>query len=180
MKNRTEQELNNIASSWEMRDGVLLWKRNANGGKKVGDPVGLATLKNGHQNCFLTFSKKLSGYSVGQIAWFLYTGKWPDGEVDHKDCNPKNNLFENLRVASRSEQCMNRISGRKGRANKGVYKRDYGNKWSAQIWVNKRCVNLGTFDSEDEAVEVRELATTMLHGDFSNKMSYASAFKERT
>ena len=158
---------------------MLLWKRNANGGKKAGDLVGVTTSKSGHQNCFLTFSGKLVGYSVGQIAWFLYTGKWPDEEIDHKDCNPKNNMFENLRLANRSEQCMNRVSGRKGRANKGVYKRDYGNKWSAQIWINKRCVNLGTFDSEDEAIEVRELATTMLHGCFSNKMSYATALKEQ-
>ncbi len=180
MKSRSKQELNNIASSWEMRDGVLVWKRNANGGKKVGDLVGLSTLKSGHQNCFLTFSGKLVGYSVGQIAWFLYTKKWPDGEIDHKDCDPKNNLFKNLRIASRGEQCVNRAAGRKGRVNKGVYKRGYGEKWSAQIWIDKRCVNLGTFNSEDEAAEVRELATTMLHGDFANKMSYALASKEQT
>jgi hypothetical protein len=177
MKKRSPQELNHIAASWEMREGVLVWKRNANGGKKIGDPVGLTTLKSGHTNCFLTHNGKLIGYSVGQVAWFLYTGQWADGEIDHKDCNPQNNVFKNLRLADRSEQCRNRVAGRKGRVNKGVYKRDYGNKWSAQIWVNKRCIHLGTFDSEDEAVEVRELAADMLHGEFANKMSYASAIK---
>ena len=175
MKTRYQLELQHIAASWEMRDGVLTWKRKANGNKNVGDPVGLTKRKSGHTNCFLTHNGKLVGYSVGQIAWFLYTGEWASGEIDHKDCNPQNNLFENLRIASREEQCKNRVAGRKGRVNKGVYKRNYGNKWSAQIWVNKRCINLGTFNSEDEAAEIRELATDMLHGEFANKMSYALA-----
>ena len=155
-----------------MRDGALVWKRQANGGKKIGDLVGLTTLSSGHQNCFLTLGGKLVGYSVGQIAWFLYTGKWADEEVDHKDGNPQNNLFENLRLANRSEQCKNRIAGLAGRKNKGVYKRSYGNKWSAQIWSNGVCKNLGTFGTEEEAVEVRELATVMLHSDFANTRSY--------
>jgi hypothetical protein len=175
MKKRSPQELDHIAASWEMREGVLTWKRSAGGGKKIGDPVGLSKLKSGYTNCFLTHNGKLVGYSVGQIAWFLYTGQWADGEIDHKDCNPQNNVFENLRIASREEQCRNRAAGRLGRANKGVYKRDYGNKWSAQIWVNKRCVCLGTFDSEAAAVEVRERATRALHGEFANTMSYATA-----
>ena len=175
MKYRTEQELQHIASSWEMRGGILVWKRNAAGGKKAGDAVGLTTLKSGHQNCYLSLCGKLIGYSVGQVAWFLYTGQWPNGEVDHKDCSPQNNLFENLRVASRKEQCRNRVAGRAGRPNKGVYKRDYGDKWSAQIWVDGKCKCLGTFDSEAEAVEVRELATELMHGEFANKMSYATA-----
>lgn len=158
-----------------MRDGVLIWKRNAAGGKKAGDIVGTTSVKSGHQNCYLSFCGKLIGYSLGPVAWFLYTGKWPDGEIDHKDCNPKNNLFENLRVASRAEQCRNRVAGKAGRLNKGVYKRNYGDKWSAQIWVNGKCKCLGTFDSEEEAVEVRELATELMHGEFANKMSYAAA-----
>ena len=178
MKKRTEQELENIASSWEMCDGVLTWKRSTNRGKKIGDPVGLSTLKSGHENCCLTLSGKLIGYSLGQVAWFLYHNSWPTQEIDHKDCNPKNNKLENLRLATRSEQCLNRIAGRSGRANKGVYKREYGNKWSAQIWKNGICKNLGTYDSEAEAAEVRELATEMLHGEFANKMSYKAEAKE--
>ena len=50
--------------------------------------------------------------------------------------------------------------------------RDYGDKWSAQIWVNGVCKNLGTYDSEKEAVEIRQLATEMMHGAFANTKSY--------
>jgi hypothetical protein len=67
---------------------------------------------------------------------------------------------------------MNRIAGKSGRQNKGVYKREYGNKWSAQIWINGICKNLGTYSSEEEASEVRELATEMFHGEFANTKSF--------
>jgi hypothetical protein len=95
-------------------------------------------------------------------------------EVDHIDGNPQNNLKENLRKATRSEQCKNRVSGKTGRANKGVYKRSYGNKWSAQIWVDGVCKNLGTYDSEQEAIKVRKLATEVMHGAFANTKSYST------
>jgi hypothetical protein len=175
LKKRSDSELANIASSWDMQDGVLVWKRKASGGKNIGDAVGITTLLNGHQNCYLSFNGKLIGYSVGQVAWYLYTGEWPSEEVDHIDANPQNHSKENLRLSNRQQQCMNRISGKAGRLNKGVYKREYGERWSAQIWVNGKCKCLGTYDSESEAVQARIEATKMLHGDFANIKSYAEA-----
>jgi len=169
IKIRTEFELNRIRNSWTISDdGVLMWIS----GFKNGKPVGVQTTKKEHQTCYLQVDGKLKGYSVGQVAWYLYHGEWATQEIDHIDCNPKNHKKDNLRLATRSEQCRNRISGKTGRANKGVYKREYGNKWSAQIWIDGACKNLGTYDSEDEAIEVRELATMMLHGDFANTKSY--------
>ena len=168
-KIRTHQELQRIKSAWKMTaDGVLVWI----GGCRIGLSVGIQTLKNGSQNCYLSIDGKLVGYSVGQVAWFLYHDSWPLQEVDHKDCDPKNHKLGNLRLATRAEQCMNRIAGRKGRVNKGVYKRDYGDRWSAQIWVNGVCKNLGTFGSEVEAMAIRHAATKLLHSSFANIKSY--------
>jgi hypothetical protein len=175
MKTRSKEELNHIAASWEMREGVLVWKRKANGGKNIGDPVGVTVTKTGHVICYLWFDKKLHGYSLGQIAWFLYHGEWPTAEVDHKDCNPQNNQRDNLRLATRIEQCRNRVAGRAGRPNKGVYKRDYGDRWVAHIVENGKSKHLGTFSSEEEAVEARKLAAAKLHGDFANTQSYEVA-----
>ena len=169
IKLRTEAELIRIKQAWSMSDdGILMWINGVNNGK----PVCVQTKKDGHQNCYLFVEGVQKGYSVGQAAWFLYYGAWPTQEVDHIDCNPKNNKKENLRLATRSQQTRNRIAGKMGRPNKGVYKREYGNKWSAQIWVNGVCKNLGTYDLEDEAIEIRQLATEMLHGEFANTKSY--------
>lgn len=173
MRTKTQIELNAIKSSWYIDDAcVIRWARNTRRGKNIGDEVGLSLLKSGHRNICLSIDKKLYGYSESNVVWFLAYGEWPLQEIDHIDGNPTNNLLKNLRLATRSEQCRNRVSGKAGRVNKGVYKRDYGNKWSAQIWVDGVCKNLGTYDSEDEAIEVRELATMMLHGDFANTKSY--------
>jgi hypothetical protein len=172
MKLRSQEELQHIASSWEMCEGNLLWKRKAAGGKNVGDLVGVTTLANGHQNCYLSFKGKLIGYSVGQVAWYLYHGSWPTNEIDHIDANPQNHQKDNLRISTRQQQCMNRIAGKAGRKNKGVYKRDYADKWMAQIWVDGKCKCLGTYDSEDDAIKARIEATKMLHGKFANTMSY--------
>ena len=172
MKKRSAEELQHIALSWEMRDGALVWKRRASGGKNIGDPVGVITAKKGQLSCFLWHGGKLHGYSMGQIAWFLYTGEWPTAEVDHKDCNQQNNQRLNLRLATRVEQCRNRVAGRAGRLNKGVYKRDYGDRWVAHIVENGKSKHLGTFSSEEEAVDARKRAAAALHGDFANTQSY--------
>jgi len=172
MKSRSKKELNHIRAAWAMdSNGKLIWARDARG-KKKGDLVGLTTLKSGHQNCFLTFEKKLIGYSVGQIAWFLYHNEWSTQEIDHIDGNSQNNLKDNLRQVNRSQQCQNRKAGIKGRPNKGVYKRSYGDRWTAQIWVNSKCISLGTFGSELEAVLARKRAALELHGAYANLHSY--------
>jgi hypothetical protein len=170
-KNRSQEELTNMLESWEIQaDGVIVWARPAKG-RKPGDAVGLSTLKSGHQNVFLTFNKKLVGYSTGQVAWVLHHKCWPDGEVDHADGNPQNNREENLRLSSRAEQSKNRISGKAGRKNKGVYKRS-DTSWYAQIWNDGVCKSLGSFRTEQDAVNARKAATLAQHGKFANVKSY--------
>lgn len=171
IKNRSQEELINMLNSWKIQDdGIIVWSRPARG-KLPGDVVGVSTLKSGHQNIFLTFNKKLVGYSTGQAAWVLHYKNWPTKEVDHIDGNPKNNKKENLRLSSRSQQSKNRISGRLGRKNKGVYKRS-DTSWYAQIWNDGIYKSLGSFKTEQDAVNARKLATLEQHGSFANVKSY--------
>lgn len=46
-------------------------------------------------------------YLAHRVAWLLHEGAWPDGEIDHADGDGLNNRWDNLRLASRSEQCRN-------------------------------------------------------------------------
>lgn len=174
IKQRTQAELDHLRSSWKIgEDGVIVWIRKANGGKNIGDPVGLSTKRSGHQTCNLFVNGKGYGYATGQVAWFLHHGEWPQQEIDHIDGDPQNNRKDNLRYATRSQQSLNRRYGHWGRKNKGVYKRPYGDRWTAQIWFNGKYTGLGTFGTEEEAVEARKKATLELHGEFANLHSYA-------
>ena len=169
---RTSDQLDYLDLSWYAdNEGNLRWKRKPKG-RNIDDLVGLSNVHGNHRVAFLRIDKRNISFVESNAIWYLYTSEWPTLEIDHIDGNPRNNKKENLRLATRSEQCRNRIAGIKGRKNKGVYKRDYGNKWTAQIWFNGLCKNLGTYQTEQEAIEVRELATEMLHGEFSNTKSY--------
>jgi hypothetical protein len=166
-------EIAYIQQSWVVGDdGVFYWKRNGGAGVKAGDKVGVMTSKTGHQACVLYYDKKLRGYSCGKAAWIIFYGEDPGAEIDHIDCNPQNHVVSNLRKATRAEQCQNRRSGKLNRKNKGVYKRNYGDYWTAQIWKDGKAYTLGTFKSENEAVQARVAAAKELHGAFANLQSY--------
>lgn len=82
-------------------------------------------------------------------------GDWPTGEVDHINGIRSDNRLENLREVSRSENQRNRaISARTRSGVHGVSKRN--GRWVVNVGTgNGR--HIGTFDTFEEAVEVRTL-----------------------
>ena len=42
-----------------------------------------------------------------RIAWFLYYGSWPSGNLDHKDQNGLNNRIKNLRECTNNQNGYN-------------------------------------------------------------------------
>src|SRR4051812_21172063 len=52
-----------------------------------------------------TVGKKL--YYAHRLAWLYMTGAWPSSGIDHRDCDPQNNRWHNLRLADQSENNMN-------------------------------------------------------------------------
>lgn len=166
-KMRTDEELDAIRNSWYVdNDSRIKWKRKANGGKNVGDLVGLGSIGHNHRMCLLTVNKKNIAFVESNVIWFLRNNTWPEKEIDHIDGNPLNNNINNMRLATRSENCCNtalRTDNKTGY--KGIYPR-YG-KWSVQIWKDKKCHNLGVYNTLEEAVTIRTQGINKLHGDFA-------------
>ena len=65
--------------------------------------------------------------------------------IDHRDGNPSNNRIENLRVTTHQGNMWNQVRA------KGYSWHEQTKKWMAQIKVNGKTINLGYFDTEEEA-----------------------------
>jgi hypothetical protein len=163
----TQEETQAIRTSWALHDGVIVWARNANGGKKIGDPVGFSTRKSGHKNVFLHSGGKLRGYVYARVVWLLHYGEWPSTEVDHIDCNSQNDKIQNLRLATRSQNCHNTRYGRADRPFKGTFQDRRNGKWNCQIQVNGKVHGRYGFSTQQEAYEARLQLAVKLHGEFA-------------
>lgn len=87
--------------------------------------------------------------------------------VDHRDRNRLNNRKTNLRIATPSQNGMNkniRSNNTSGRV--GVHWSASNNKWCAMICDNGKHTNLGYFDDFDDAVACREAAEQERFGEF--------------
>lgn len=102
-------------------------------------------------------------YLVGRLAWFYMTGEWPAVLVDHKDRNPSNNRWDNLRLATYAQNNAN-----SERIDKGIRPTRNGRRWEVYIWISGRQIQLGTFDTKEEAREVFATAHREHHGEFAN------------
>jgi len=74
--------------------------------------------------------------------------------IDHLNHKCDDNNINNLKVTTQQKNCENRTC-------KGYYKS--GNKWRAGIFVNKKAVNLGSYNTEEEAKNVYLQAKEKYH-----------------
>lgn len=98
-------------------------------------------------------------FQAHRLAWSLHFGEWPTDQIDHINGVRNDNRINNLRVVTSQE---NRRNASLSKANTsgitGVTWDIVNRKWFAKIMVNRRCINLGRFDSIEEAAAVRKQA----------------------
>ena len=87
-------------------------------------------------------------------------------DIDHIDGDKLNNKFENLRLATESQNCSNRKrKSNNSSGYKGVYR--MGKKWAAQITANKCRKFLGVFDTPQNAYQEYLKHAAVMHGEFA-------------
>lgn len=89
--------------------------------------------------------------------------------IDHIDGNGLNNQRDNLRLATPSQNAMNRPKQNNNTSGyKGVSWSKKSGKWIAKIKVNGKSIYLGSFDSIEDAYEFYCNAVEKYHGEFGN------------
>jgi hypothetical protein len=99
-------------------------------------------------------------FRAHRVAWALYTGEWPTDQIDHINGVRDDNRISNLRVVSNQENLKNASMRRNNTSGvTGVCWHKLQRKWVAQIKINGRRLNLGLFDTIEEAAAVRKEAS---------------------
>ena len=148
---------------FEYKDGNLYWKsmpykRNDLIGTKAGSDTG---------NCRSQIYIGKKHYKLHRIIYLMFHGYVPK-EVDHIDNNTLNNRIENLRPATRSEQCCNtRLRKDNTSGVKGITWDKARNKWIVSINKNQKTVFRARFDDLELAQLVANEARNKYHGTFA-------------
>lgn len=97
-------------------------------------------------------------YRAHRIILAMVTGEFPD-QVDHIDGNRSNNRLENLRAVSNQQNARNQKIRKNNRSGvMGVCWHKGVSKWVSHIRVDGKAKYLGSFDSIQEAANVRKVA----------------------
>ena len=105
-------------------------------------------------------------YPTANIIWAYHYGEWPDKIIDHKDRDRRNTKINNLRKATNSQNGYNKSYPNE--FPKGVtFDASRTKCWRAQIRVDGRKINLGRFNTIEEATEAYRLAAIKHHGEFA-------------
>lgn len=123
--------------------------------KYSGKPACITAHNGGYLQCGLSGKS----YLAHRIAWAIFFGTWPDGEIDHINGNRTDNRIKNLRAVSSSENSKNSSVPRTNTSGVvGVYWNTRDARWLAQIKVSRKQIYLGQFRDFDDAVKARKEA----------------------
>lgn len=165
--NFDQQKLKSVLD-YDPETGFFCWKAeksNDRTNSRVGKVVG-SRASNGYWRIWLFGEERMAH----RLAWLWMTGEWPAPgiDIDHKDADRANNIWSNLRLATRSQNNANckRPSPNKSGL-KGVYFHKAAQKWCVQIKKDGRRIYLGLFLSKEDAKAVHDAKALELYGEFA-------------
>ncbi len=149
-----------IQELFDYKDGHLYWKKSRSNRIKVGQKAGC-----GKPYQVVNLDRKIQNVHV--LVWAWHYGP-PNNLIDHIDRNPSNNKIENLRLANKSQNGLNRTkqaNNGSGFKNVNWYKRL--KRWRVQINSNGKTHHIGYFDDVELADLVAQEARAKYHGAYA-------------
>lgn len=150
---------------YDPETGHLWWKTRRKR-RRFDEPAGKLDCSTGYLKVTLDYAH----YYAHRLIVKMVTGDdLTESQVDHKNLQRGDNRWENLRVATVSQNRCN-VGLRKNNTSgaKGVTKSPKSDRWVAHIQINKKTRHLGTFDTVAEAAEALAAVRNELHREFAN------------
>lgn len=155
---------------YDPETGIFRWRRNPERAKnwnsrRAGKVAGYS-MSSGYVQI------RIEGHGLylsHRLAWLHVTGDWPRQHVDHKNGDPADNRFCNLREATRTQNMRNmRMHADNQCGFLGVRFRPHHGKYEARIHRGGTLVWRGYFETAQEAAAARRAQTEVLDGEFAS------------
>ncbi len=159
----SQEELHRL---FEYREGNLYRKIQTSSNAKIGDKAGCLNSLSGYAQVRIYSAD----YRIHRIIWCYHFGPIPSKlQIDHIDGNKTNNMIENLRLATHSQ---NKSNNKRAHCNSksnilGVHWSKTKRKWVSQIRKNKKAIHLGCFVNQEDAIAARKAAELQYFGEFA-------------
>ncbi len=145
--------------SYNPQTGTFVWKKP---GRYFGKQTGCEST----HGLVINIAKKI--YLAHRLAWLHVTGAWPLADIDHKNGNPLDNRFRNLRDAEHRQNIRNskrRSTNTSGYKGVSFYKPS--GCWRAVIMLNYRYIHVGYYPTALGAYRAYCKKARELHGEFA-------------
>jgi len=143
--------------AYEPETGVFRWLQKTSRAT-VGDVAGAVRGRG-----YLAVCIRGTQHYSHRLAFYWMTGQWPEGVVDHKDGNRKNNAWSNLRDVSKSINGQNQRRATSISTTGLLGAHRCRGKFKAEIVVNRIPIHIGVFDSASLAHEAYLKVKRELH-----------------
>jgi hypothetical protein len=101
-------------------------------------------------------------YRVHRLIWMYLHDRWPTEMIDHINGVKTDNRMCNLREVTAKQNAENRNTIQAISGLKGVFPATK-NRWKASIGHKGKCINLGMYDTKEEAYEIYCKAAQIFH-----------------
>lgn len=153
--------------NYDPETGIMVWKHRVAGN-------GITDRSANHFNAIFAGREALyhvdrQGYKIGsvlgihtvahRVAWAIYHGRWPTGEIDHINHVKSDNRIENLREVCSFGNAQNRSQNRNNKSGfTGVCWNKAASRWRATIRADGKIKFLGEFLNKEDAIAARQTA----------------------